>query len=86
MNWIALEAAAEYLGGRLDRQRLREAGHALDQEVASGQQADEHTFEHRVLPGDHPLDLEEGLFEELPLLLNGHRLAHGSLLGVGFGK
>ena len=67
----ALEAAAEHLRGRLDRQRLRQAGHALDQEVAAGEQADEHALEHRVLPGDHALDLEEGLLEQLPLLLNG---------------
>ena len=60
-------------------------GHALDQEVAAGQQADEHALEHRVLPGDHPLDLEEGLLEELPLLLNGVSLTARSLLGV-FGK
>ena len=79
-----LEAAAEDLGGRLDRQRLRQAGHAFDQEVATRQQADEHALEHRVLPGDHALDLEEGLLEELPLLLNGHRLAHGTLLARGF--
>ena len=78
-----LEAAAEHLRGGLDRQRLGEAGHALDQEVAAGEQADEDALEHRVLPGDHPLDLEQRLLEQLALLLYGG-LAHGTLLARGY--
>ena len=42
---------------RLDGQRLGQAGHALEQHVAAGQQADEHALEHRVLSDDHPFDL-----------------------------
>ena len=61
----ARERAAEHAGGRLDRQRLGEAGHALDQQVALGEQADEDALEHGVLPGDHPPDLEERLLEAL---------------------
>ena len=54
-----LEGAAEHVGDRLDRQRLRQAGHALDQEVPARQQADEDALEHLVLARDHALDLEE---------------------------
>ena len=64
-----LERAAEHLRRRLDRQRLREAGDALDQQVPAREQADEHPLEHRVLSRDHALDLEEGLLEQLALLL-----------------
>ena len=66
MNWMRENDAAEHAGGRLDRQRLREPGHALDQEVALREQADEHALEHRVLPGDHAADLEQRLLETLP--------------------
>ena len=59
----APERPAEHGRGRLDRQRLREPGHALDQEVAAGDEADEHPLEHLVLAGDHPLDLDEGLLQ-----------------------
>ena len=38
-------------------------GHALDQEVALCEQADEHALEHLVLAGDDPPDLEERLLE-----------------------
>ena len=61
----ARERAAEHVGGRLDRQRLREAGDALDQQVALREQADEHALEHRVLAGDHAPDLEQRLLEAL---------------------
>ena len=57
------ERAAEHGGGRLDRQRLGEARHALDQEMAAGDEAHEHALEHLVLTGDHALHLDEGLLE-----------------------
>jgi hypothetical protein len=59
----ALEGTAEDVGGRLHRQRLGETGHALDQQMPAGQEADEHTLEHLILPGDDPADLEERLLE-----------------------
>ena len=42
---------------------LARPGHALDQQVALRQEADEHALEHRVLAGDDPPDLEERLLE-----------------------
>ena len=48
---------------RLDRQRLGETRDALDQEVALCEQADEHSLEHFVLPGDDAPDLEQRLLE-----------------------
>ena len=68
----AREAAAEHAGRRLDRQRLGETGHALDQQVALREQADEHALEHRVLAGDDAADLEQRLLEAL-LGLGGRR-------------
>ena len=59
MNWTRWKRAAEHVGDGLDRQRLRQAGHALDQEVAAREQADEDALEHLVLARDHALDLEE---------------------------
>ena len=55
----ALERAAEDVGEGLDRERLGEAGHALEEEVAARQQADEDPLEHRVLADDDPPDLEQ---------------------------
>ena len=63
MNWTRGEAAAEHAGRGLDRERLREARDALDQEVALGEEADEDALEHLVLPRDHAPDLEERLLE-----------------------
>ena len=63
MNWTRRKRAAEDGRRGLDRQRLREARHALDQEMASGDEADEHALEHLVLAGDHALDLDERLLE-----------------------
>jgi hypothetical protein len=39
------------------------SGHALDQEMAVGEQTDEDPLQHRILSGDDSLDLEEGLLE-----------------------
>ena len=65
MNCTRWKRAAEHAGGRLHGQRLREPGHALDQQVAAGEQADEHPLEHRVLAGDDAPDLEERALEAL---------------------
>ena len=62
----ARERAAEHARGRLDRQRLREAGNAFDQEMALREEADEDPLEHRVLAGDHAADLEQRLLEAVP--------------------
>ena len=60
------ERGVERLRQRLDRQRLREAGHALDQAVATGQKADEDPLDHVAL-ADHDLaDLGEDVVQERP--------------------
>ena len=41
----AVEASADGRGERADRQRLGEAGHALEQHVAVGEEADEQALE-----------------------------------------
>ena len=83
----ALERAAEHVGDGLDRQRLREAGDALDQEVPAREQADEHALEHLVLPGDHALDLEDRALDDVALGAAVDRpqmgvIGHASLLGL----
>ena len=59
MNWMRLNDPCEDVGERLDRQRLGEAGHALEQQVAAGEQRDEDPLEHRVLADDDAPDLEQ---------------------------
>ena len=61
----ALELAAERVGERLDGQRLGQAGDALEQHVAAGQQRHEQPLEHRLLADDHPLDLEHRRLERV---------------------
>ena len=55
----APERGVEGLGEGADRERLGEAGDALEQQVAAGEQGDEHALEHRVLADDHAPDLEQ---------------------------
>ena len=43
----------------LHGQRLRDAGHTLEQHVALGEQADQHPLDELVLADDDPLDLED---------------------------
>ena len=52
------------------RERLGDAGHALEEQVPAGQQPDEHPLDHGVLPDDDPLDLDQRLLER------GGRLRH----------
>ena len=52
-----LELPADGLGQGLDRHRLGQPGHPLDQQVAAGQQGHEHPLEQLVLPDDGLLDL-----------------------------
>ena len=63
MNWMRLKLPPRTCGERLDRQRLGQAGHALEQHVAAGEQRDEQPLEHRVLADDDALDLVERLLE-----------------------
>ena len=78
MNWIRLNDAAEDGGRRLDGERLGQAGHALDQEVAAGDEADEDALEHLVLARDDALDLDQRLLEEGTRLV-GRALRRGAL-------
>ena len=56
------ERGMEDVGERLDREGLGEAGDALEEEMAAGEEGDEHPLEHRVLADDDPPDLvEDGL-------------------------
>ena len=59
----AAELAAEHVAQGLDRQRLRQAGDALEQHVAAGEQRDEQALEHRVLADDHALELIQRAFQ-----------------------
>jgi hypothetical protein len=58
VNWMRLNEPPRTSGEGLDRQRLGQARHALEEEVTTGQQADEDPLEHRVLADDDSSDLE----------------------------
>ena len=57
--------------------------------MPAGEQADEHALEHLVLAGDHPLDLDERLLEQLAGGGVGRsralRIGHCSSLETGVG-
>ena len=80
----AAEAAAQHLRERAHGQRLGQAGHALQQHVAAGQEADEQALEHRVLADDDALDLVERLLERGARLLAGLGSVVVVELGHGF--
>ena len=63
VNCSAGERAGHGAGERLDGQRLGHAGHALEQAVPAGQQADHHALDQALLTDDDPLDLEHHPFE-----------------------
>ena len=78
------EAAADGVRQGLHRQRLGNAGDALEQAVAASQQADHHPLDHPLLADDHPLDLEHRPFERARVRGrggNGTGLGHESPIG-----
>ncbi len=58
-----VEVPADRLGQRFHRERLGQAGHALDQDVPAGEQRHDHPFEQQVLAHDGLLDLVEHLLD-----------------------
>ena len=76
----ALERAAEHARGGADRERLGQAGDALDQQVPAREQADEHALEHLILPGDHALHLEQGCLDRLTAFARGVEAGKTALL------
>ena len=78
----ALERAAEDVGEGLDGQRLGQAGHAFEEKVAAGQQADEDPLEHRVLADDDSPDLEHDRFGGGARV---GRVGEGAQVGAGRG-
>ena len=69
----AVERPPEDVSQRFDRKSLGQAGDALDQEMAAGQEGHEDALQQFVLPGDHALDLEHRAFERIP---DGARLGN----------
>ena len=93
MNWIRRNERVEDVGEGLDRERLGEAGDALEEQVAAGEEGDEHALEHRVLADDDAPDLVEDGLGGLPGVAGssartsraGGRSVHGDLRPVGTG-
>ena len=76
----ALVAAAQGGRQRAHRQRLGQARHALDQQVALREHGHHHAFEEAVLPDDDTLDLVEDALHQLGGLGgDGGNSAHRSL-------
>ena len=63
----ALDRGRERLGG----ERLREAGHALQEAMPPREQAHHESFDHAVLPDDDALDFEQGALEACRSLGDG---------------
>ena len=78
----ALELSADRLRQRLHGHRLREPGHAFDEEMAPCEQSDDHSLEQGVLTDDHALDLVQHLFEGR---IECWLWAHGLLSSLGWG-
>ena len=66
MNWIRLKSPPIACGERLDRHRLGEARHALDEEVAAGEEGDGHPLEEVVLADDDLLHLVQQALHRAP--------------------
>ena len=64
VNWTRENSPPTTLRQRRHRQGLGQAGHALDEAVAVGQQAQQHPLDEPVLADDDALDLEERVLEE----------------------
>ena len=63
VNWMRWNVPPSVSGQRGDGERLAEAGHALEQAVAAGQQGDEHPLEHPLLADHHAVQLVAQLLE-----------------------
>jgi hypothetical protein len=61
----AVEGSVECIGEGLNRERLRQARHALDEEVAAAQKAQEQALQELLLPDDDLALFGEDRVEEL---------------------
>ena len=66
----ARELGLDRIGHGLDGQRLGEPGNALKENMPTGEQTDEHTFDHVLLADDHLADLVLKEVDKRRLLLN----------------
>jgi hypothetical protein len=77
----AAEGEVEALGQRADEERLGKARHALEQTVATAEQADQQLLDHLALADDHPRQLGEDAIVRLVQAVDGGRvegrLRHG---------
>ena len=72
-----LERAADRARQRLHGERLGEAGHAFDQQVALREDRDQHALEKVVLADDDPLDLVEDALHQRRDAAAAQGLLHG---------
>ena len=78
VNWMRVNVPPSVFEQRRHGQRLAEAGHALEQAVAAGEEPDEHPLEHTFLADDDRAQLDEHLLEPCAGFAEGL----GSQLGV----
>ena len=57
VNWTREKIGPHALGHALGEQRLCDSGHPLDEEVAAGEQADQHPLHDALLPHHDPAEL-----------------------------
>jgi len=65
-----LEVQVQHLGQRAHRHALGQAGHALDEDVAAGEQSDEEAVEQLLLPDDPLLQLAQDALNVKQLVLD----------------
>ena len=82
MNWTRRNVPPRTAAVVLIVSVFARPGNALDQEVAAGDEADEHAFQHLVLAGDHALDLDERLLQ-LAAVVDGRRRRRISGVDIG---
>ncbi len=80
VNWMRWNFAETVSHSVRDGQRLGEAGHAFEQHVAAGQQADQQPLDHVLLADDDAADFGENGVDEGALAL--HELVDGSDVAV----
>ena len=83
MNWTREKVPPTDGRQRLDRQRLGQSGHALQQAVATGDETGEHPLDRPVLADDDLLDLEQELLEHCGLGRGGRGGRPGAPVGIG---
>ena len=76
VNWIRENVSSSAFRQRPDQQRLAQPGHAFEQHVAAGEQADQHVVDDVAVADDHLPDLGPKALEGGDKVPNSSVLRH----------